>query len=123
MTGSGTRVTESGYAGPRDGQWIASANVATASGGSESALVGHGSSQKTATGSDETAHEQKESVTSHGESAYARETANGPWSESGTPKTSHEPLETESRHGDPLPEKLDPEGEISGKSESGSGLR
>ena len=47
MTGSGTRVTASGHAGPRDGQSNASAIGATANGHSESAsaLVGPGSGQ------------------------------------------------------------------------------
>ena len=57
-TGSGTRVTATGHAGPRDGQTNASAIVETANGhsGSASELDGTGHSLKTATGTAETAH-------------------------------------------------------------------
>ena len=110
--------------GPHDGQSIVSAIVETASGHSESAsaLAGPGSGQKTTTGSNETAHGQKATVKSHGESAFVHVTVNCPWSESTTPETKLEYPETESRHRYALHEKLDPEGEISVKSASGSSL-
>ena len=66
-------------------------------------IVGHDRGHKTTTGSDKTAHIQKESVTSHGWSAFVHETANCSLNESGTSETRHEPSETESRHSDALP--------------------
>ena len=107
------------------GQSIASTIVVTASGHFESASapVGPGSGQKTATGSNETAHGQMGSVMSHGESAFVQATADGPWNERATPETKHEPLETESGHNEAHHAKLDPEGEIDVKSVSGSGLQ
>ena len=111
-------MTASGHTGPHDGQSIASAIVETASGHSESVSAPNdpGSGPKTATGSDETAHGQKAIMKSHGENAGVHATANGLWSESANP-------ETESGHYDALHGKLDPEGEISVKSASGSGHR
>ena len=79
MTGSGTRVTTTGHAGPRDGQTNARAIVATAS-----EPDGTSSGPKITTRTAETAHRQKGSGTSHGESAFVHETANGPWNESAT---------------------------------------
>ena len=61
-------MTASSRAGPRDGQKIASALVETASGHSESA------SALVDPGSGETAHGQKEIVTSHSGSASFHET-------------------------------------------------
>ena len=114
-----------GHAGPRDGQSIASTIAETVSGPSESAsaLDNPSSGQKTATGSNETAHGKKAIMTSHGERAFVHATANSPWSESAILKTMHERLETESGHRDDLHGKLDPEGEISVKSASRSGHR
>ena len=88
VTGGRTRVTASSHARPLDSQLIASAIVATAKGPSKntSIPVVRGSGQKTATGSNETSHGQKGSVTNHGESAFVHATANGPWSEGGHPR-------------------------------------
>ena len=111
MTCSGTRVTVSGHARPRDGQTIASAIVATANDHSERA--------STATRIVETARWQKESVTSHGESAFVHATANGPWRESATCETGHVTPETVNGHSDALHENLDLMREINLKSGSG----
>ena len=81
---------------------------------STSALDGPGRGQKTATGITMTAHGQKGSETSHGESAFVHETANDPWSKSVT-------LETVNGHSDALHKKLDLTREINVKSESESG--
>ena len=80
MTGSGTRVTANGHAGPRNGQTNASTIVETANGHSKSAskLVETGSVPKTATGTAE-----KGSVKNPGESARVHETVNGSWSKTG----------------------------------------
>ena len=94
-TGNGIRVTATGHAGPRDGQMNASAPDCP------------GSSQKTATGTTETAHGQKGSVTSHGESAFVHETANGPWNESATREPGHATPETVNGHSDAHHENLD----------------
>ena len=90
-TGSWTRVTETGYAGPRDGQTNASALSETEDGHSVSASEPDrtGSRPKTVTGTAETAHGQRGSVTNPGESAFVHETANGPWNESATRETCH----------------------------------
>ena len=121
MTSSGTRVTASGHARPLDGQTIASAIVVRSRSESVSAPGGPSSSQKTATGSTETAHGQRGSVTSHGESAFVHATANGLWSESVTRETGHATLETVNGHSDTLSENLDLSREINGKSVNGSG--
>ena len=47
------------------------------------------SGPKTSTGTAETAHGQKVSMTSHGKSAFVHETANGPWNKSATCETGH----------------------------------
>ena len=113
------------HVGPRDGQKIASAlgEIANGHSESESAVNNPGSGPKTVTGGDETAHGQKESGTSHGESAAVHETANGPWNGSATRATSHGHLETESRHCDAPLENPDPEGGIGERSASRSSLR
>ena len=86
---------------------------------SASVPVGPGSGQKTSTGSDETAHGQKGSMTSRGESAFVHAAANGPWNESATPEISHAPLETESRHSDtPRAERDDPTTPSPGREEA-----
>ena len=71
-TGSWTCVTATGHAGPRDCQMNVSAIVETAS-----EPDGTGSSPKTVTGTAKTVHWQKGSVTSHDNSAFVHETANG----------------------------------------------
>ena len=74
-TGSGTRVTATSHAGPRDGQTNKSAIVVSVNGHSESmsASNGPGSGQKTTTGTAETVHGQKGSVTSHCERSVEQE--------------------------------------------------
>ena len=61
------------------------------------------------TGIDETAHGQRESVTSQNNSAVAHGSANGPWSESAIPQT-------ENGVSDALLENLNPKRETGGKS-------
>ena len=118
-------VKRSAHAEHSDGQSIASSIVETASGHSESAsaLIDPGSSHKTATGSDKTAHGQKAITKSHGESAFVHATANGPWSKSATPKTRHNHPKNEGGYHDAPHENPDPEGGISVRSASGSSLR
>ena len=57
---------------------------------SASKPIGPGSGLKTATGTAETAHGQRRSVTSPGESALIHETANRLWSERATRETASE---------------------------------
>ena len=110
------------HAGPHDGQVNASTIVVTAIGHFESAsaLDGPSSGQKTAKTA-KTAHGQKGSVTSHGESTFVHETANDLWSESATRETGHATPETVNRHSDALHENLNLVREMNVKSVSGSG--
>ena len=124
-TSSGTRVTVGGHAGPRNSQTNVSAIIVTANGHSESASApdGPGSGQKTVTGTAETAHRQKGSVTSHGESAFIHETANGPCIDSATRVPGHTTPETANGHRYALHENLDVPREMNVKSVSGNGPR